>query len=180
VPPTDTNEPDQYSKPLRLLHWAMAALFLLLFISGPIMVDLDKTDPFRRELMGWHKSVGVLALLSWIARVAIRARTHLPALPDVFTAWEKQAAHWGHRLIYALMLVTPLTGWADSNLHGRPVKLFGLPLPTLFPKVEDIGTLPGYVHTVLAYTLMGLAALHVAAIIKHRYVDHTALLRRML
>ncbi|CAG1773251.1 partial Cytochrome b561, partial [uncultured bacterium] len=89
-------------------------------------------------------------------------------------------AHWGHRALYALMVVTPLVGWADSNLHGRPVKLFGLPLPKLFPTVEDIGTTSGYIHTVLAYTLLGVVAVHVAAVIKHRYVDRADVLRRII
>ena len=78
------------------------------------------------------------------------------------------------------MMVTPAVGWADSNLHGHPVKLFGLPLPVLFPKVEDIGTTPGYVHTVLAYTLLGLVAVHVAAVLKHRYFDRNDVLRRII
>jgi len=78
------------------------------------------------------------------------------------------------------MVVTPLVGWADSNLHGRPVKLFGLPLVKLFPTVEGIGNAPGYVHTVLAYTLLGLVAIHVAAVIKHRYFDRADVLQRIV
>ena len=78
------------------------------------------------------------------------------------------------------MVVTPVVGGADSNLHGRPVKLSGLPLPKLFPTVEDIGATPGYMHAVLAYTLFGMIAVHVAAVIKHRYVDRADVLRHII
>lgn len=144
------------------------------------MVDLDKADPLRREMMGWHKSAGVLAILLLAARLATHLRSLLPALPISLQSWEANLAHWGHRALYALMVLTPFADWADSNLHDRPVKLFGLPLPKLFPTVEGIGPTPGHVHTVLAYTLLGLIGLHVAAVIKHRFFDRSDVLRRII
>jgi len=172
--------PAKYPAALRVLHWAAAAAFTFLFVTGPIMVDLDKTDPFRRDLFNWHKSVGVIAILLLAVRLAVRLRSALPPLPSSLQEWEASLAHWGHRGLYALMIATPLVGWADSNLHDRPVKLFGLALPKLFPTVEGVGGVPGYIHTVLAYTLLGLVALHVGAVIKHRYVDRADVLPRIL
>jgi len=144
------------------------------------MVDLDKADPLRREMMGWHKSVGVIAILLLAARLLARLRSALPNLPATLQEWEAKLSHWGHKALYALMIVTPFSGWADSNLHDRPVKLFGLPLPKLFPTIEGIGTTPGYVHTVLAYTLLGLIGLHLATVIKHRIFDRFDILQRII
>ena len=172
--------PEKYPTPLRILHWAAFAAFVFLFVTGPVMVDLDKTDPLRRELMGLHKSVGVLAIILLIARLAVRLRSKPPALPASLEQWELSLAHWGHRGLYALMIATPLVGWADSNLHDWPVKLFGLPLPKLFPTDEGIGGTPGYIHTVLAYTLLGLVAVHLAAVVKHRYYDRADVLQRII
>ena len=172
--------PEKYPYPLRILHWLAVAGFTVLFITGPIMVDLDKTDPLRADLFGLHKSFGVIAILLLIARLRVRLRATLPALPASLQDWETKLAHWGHRGLYTLMIVTPIVGWADSNFHGRPVKLFGIPLPKLFPTIEDIGTTPGLIHTVLAYTLLGLVAVHVAAVVKHRYFDKADVLRRMV
>jgi cytochrome b561 len=178
---TSTPEtPEKYPFPMRILHWLAAAGFAVLFVTGPIMVDLDKTDPLRADLFGLHKSFGVIAIILLVARLRVRLRSALPALPARLQGFEKSLAHWGHRGLYALMIATPIVGWADSNFHGRPVKLFGLPLPKLFPTVEDIGTTPGLVHTVLAYTLLGLVAVHVAAVVKHRYVDRADVLHRIL
>ncbi|MFZ4702596.1 MAG: cytochrome b [Candidatus Methylumidiphilus sp.] len=177
-PTTETSE--KYPFPLRTLHWLAAAGFAVLFITGPIMVDLDKTDPLRADLFGLHKSFGVIAIILLVARLRVRWRATLPALPASLQDWELTLAHWGHRGLYALMIITPIVGWADSNFHGRPVKLFGIPLPKLFPTIENIGTTPGLIHTVLAYTLLGLVAVHVAAVVKHRYFDKADVLRRMV
>lgn len=177
---TSLATPVKYPTPLRILHWLAFAAFTFLFITGPIMVDLDKTDPLRRDLFNLHKSVGVVAILVLVIRVAVRLRSVLPALPASLQNWEVSLAHWGHRALYLLMMVTPLVGYADSNLHGRPVKLFGLDLPKLFPTVEDIGGTPGYVHTVLSYTLLGLVGVHIAAVIKHRYCDRSDVLNRIV
>ena len=177
-PTPETSE--KYPLPLRILHWLAVAGFTVLFITGPIMVDLDKTDPLRADLFGLHKSFGVIAILLLIARLRVRLRTTLLALPASLQDWETKLAHWVHRGLYALMIATPIVGWADSNLHGKPVKLFGLPLPKLFPTIEDIGTTPGLIHTVLAYTLLGLVAVHVAAVVKHRYFDKADVLGRMV
>lgn len=170
----------KYPTPLRVLHWAAFAAFAFLFVTGPIMVDLDKADPLRRDLFNLHKSVGVIAILLLAARLTVRLRSALPELPASLKKWETHLARWSHRGLYALMIATPVVGYADSNLHGRPVKFFGLDLPKLFPTAEDIGTTPGYIHTVLAYTLLGLVAVHVAAVIKHRYFDRADMLSRII
>ena len=171
---------EKYPAALRVLHWAAFAGFVFLFVTGPVMVDLDKADPLRRDLFNWHKSVGVIAAILLAARLAVRLRATLPAPSASLRQWETRLAHWGHRGLYALMIATPLVGYADSNLHGRPVKLFGLELPKLFPTVEGVGGTPGYVHTVLAYTLLGLVAVHVAAVVKHRYFDRADVLPRII
>ena len=41
---------EKYPALLRVLHWSAAAVFTFLFITGPIMVDLGKDDPLRRDL----------------------------------------------------------------------------------------------------------------------------------
>jgi cytochrome b561 len=171
---------DKYPAKLRIIHWATVVAFVFLFITGPIMVDLDKTDPLRADLFGLHKSFGVIAIILLVLRIRVRWNSVLPAFPTSLQSIEISLAYWGHRLIYALLIITPIVGWADSNLHGRPVKLFGLPLPKLFPTLENIGTTPGYIHTILAYSLLTVLSVHIAAVIKHRYIDRVNVLSRIL
>jgi cytochrome b561 len=179
-PETTLAAPEKYPAALRILHWLMALAFVFLYVVGIIMADLEKSDPLRPQLFGLHKSVGVLVIVLLAIRLTVRLRSAVPSLPISFRQWESASAHWGHRALYLLMIVTPWVGWADSNLHGKPVKLFGLALPKIFPTVEGIGSIPGDVHGVLAYTLLGLVAVHVAAVIKHRFFDSDDVLRRII
>lgn len=172
--------PEKYPPALRMLHWAMALCFLALFINGFIMVDLDKEDPLRPTLFALHKSVGVLTIGLLAARLAVRLRSVLPALASGLQPLERQLMHWAHRGLYLLMLITPFLGWAHSDLHGRGVRLFGLPMPKLFPTLEDIGRWPGEVHSYLAYGLLALVVLHVVGVLKHRFIDRACVLKRML
>ncbi len=170
----------KYPQLLRILHWTMVAGFVLLFVTGPIMVDLDKQDPLRAPLVLLHKSVGVLALLTVVGRLYVRWRSVLPTFPLVWKPWEKALSTSVHRVMYAGMILVPLTDWATSDLHGRGVKLFGMPLPKIFPTIEGVGTWPGFLHTVVAYTLLGIIGLHLSGVLKHRYVDQACVLKRML
>ena len=172
--------PEKYPPALRMLHWGMALCFLALFVIGFIMVDLDKEDALRPTLFALHKSVGVLTILLLAARLAVRLRSVLPAMASGLQPLERQLAHWAHRGLYLLMLITPFVGWAHSDLHGRGVRLFGLPMPKLFPTIEDIGRWPGEVHGYLAYGLLALVVLHGAGMLKHRYIDRSCVLKRML
>ena len=69
---TSPETPEKYPFPLRILHWLAVAGFTVLFVTGPIMVDLDKTDPLRADLFGLHKSFGVIAIILLIARLWVR------------------------------------------------------------------------------------------------------------
>lgn len=174
------NPEPKYPRTLRILHWVMTVGFLFLFTTGPVMVELGRDDPLRLSLFNLHKSIGVLALAFVAIRIAVRLRSVVPDFPPVLSVWERGAAHFAHRLLYLAMVIVPLTGWLASDIRGRAVKLFGLPLPKLFPTIANVGTWPGLLHTVVAYTLLGIVAVHLVAVLKHRLLDRHCVLRRIL
>ena len=107
-----------------------------------------------------------------------------PALPGTVTAampsWQVRAYHATHHLMYLLFFAVPLVGWAYSSMAGFPVVWFGgLPLPDFVPVDKELAKLVKPVHAVLAYTLLALVVLHVAAALKHHFVDRDGLLGRM-
>jgi cytochrome b561 len=60
------------------------------------------------------------------------------------------------------------------------VVLFGvLPLPDFVPKDKALAEALKPWHAVSAYLLLGLAAVHMVAALKHQFVDHDGLLGRM-
>ena len=64
---------------------------------------------------------------------------------------------------------------------GFPVVFLGLvPLPDFVPVRESLADALKLVHATLAFTLAGLVLVHIAAALKHQWIDNDGLLRRML
>jgi cytochrome b561 len=82
--------------------------------------------------------------------------------------------------MYLLFFVTPLLGWAYSSAKGFPIVLFGvLPLPDLVGKDEALAHTLKEGHELAAWALVVLALLHVAAALKHQFIDRDGLMDRM-
>jgi cytochrome b561 len=181
--PDQTTDSSRYTTPAIALHWLLALAFLAMFALGVYMTDLP-FSPWRLKLYNWHKWAGVSFLLLSVLRLVWRVTHRPPALPSVITqampAWQTRAHHATHHLMYALFFAVPLLGWAYSSAAGFPIVLFGqIPLPDLLPADKALAELIKPLHELSALALMGLAALHVAAALKHQWVDRDGLLLRM-
>ena len=74
----------------------------------------------------------------------------------------------------------PLLGWAYSSAKGYPIVWFGvLPLPDWVPVNEALANVLKPLHALAAYGLIGLVGLHVAAALKHQFIDRDGLIDRM-
>jgi len=182
--PDQTIASSRYTVPAMVLHWLLALAFLIMFALGVYMTDLP-FSPWRLKLYNWHKWAGVCFLLLSALRLIWRVTHRPPALPTVITqgmpAWQTRAHHATHHLMYALFFAVPLLGWAYSSAAGFPIVLFGqIPLPDLLPADKALAELVKPLHEFSALGLMGLVALHVAAALKHQWVDRDGLLLRML
>jgi cytochrome b561 len=172
----------------RALHWAMAALILFQLGFGLWMTRFVPDLIARFTLTQTHKSWGTVIFALALVRVAWhllnRARPPLPPMP----AWQARAARASHALLYLLMLLMPLSGWLLAS--ASPVQdllqmqnlVFGrFPLPDPFvPGAEGLEAALHRVHTSAAVALALLLAVHVAAALRHQFVDRDDLLARML
>jgi cytochrome b561 len=78
-----------------------------------------------------------------LLRVYWRRTSPPPALPASMTGLEAFAAHAGHLLLYAAMLMLPVTGYLDSAFGGYHVSVFGLfDIPLLFEKANRYSNSP--------------------------------------
>jgi cytochrome b561 len=83
--------------------------------------------------------------------------------------------------MYLLFLAVPLIGWAYSSAAGFPIVLFGmLPLPDLLSVNKELAEAIKPLHKLSAYALAALVVVHVAAVVKHQFIDRDGLLTRML
>jgi len=181
---------DEYVPPLRYtllamaLHWALALAIVIMFVLGAYMADLP-FSPWRLKLYNWHKWAGISFLLLSVLRLVWRLTHRPPALPVAITkampAWQNLAHHATHHLLYLLFFVVPLLGWAYSSAAGFPIVWFGvIALPDFVPADKALAELIKPLHELSALALMALAALHVAAALKHQWIDRDGLLLRML
>ncbi|SAL57663.1 cytochrome B561 [Caballeronia cordobensis] len=167
-----------YSPVARVLHWLIAGLILAQFIIGWTMPDVHR-DTLPTGEIAWHLSVGAAIVAAMVLRIIWRV-THAPE-PAKLSPTLMFASKATHLLLYGLLLAVPLAGWANASARGWMVNLFGmLPFPALAAKGSSVGMALGDIHSVLAWVLFAVIALHIAAAFFHRFVLRDSVLRRML
>lgn len=176
--------PRRYTGFAIFMHWLLALALVGIFSVGLYMADLP-FSPQRLKLYNWHKWAGISILILSAVRMVWRLSHKAPALPQSITLampkWQMQAYHATHVAMYALFFIVPLVGWAYSSAAGFPVVLFGvLPLPDFVSASKPLAELIKPWHEISAFALAGLVVLHVAAALKHQFIDKDGLLTRML
>ena len=166
-----------------ILHWVLGAALIAMFIFGIYMTGLP-FSPQRLKLFNWHKWAGISILLLSALRLLWRLSHPAPALPAkielAMPGWQLKAHQLTHVALYALFFIVPLIGWAYTSAAGFPVVLFGLfPLPDLVGADKALAALIKPWHQISAFALAGLVLLHIAAALKHQFIDRDGLLQRM-
>lgn len=169
----------RYTRTAQALHWLMAALLVGLVALGLYMHELP-LSPRKLQLYSYHKWAGVTAFLLVLLRLGWRVTHRPPPLPAGTAPAIRTAAGAGHALLYALMIAIPLSGWLMSSAKGFQTVWFGvLPIPDLVGKDADLGESLRATHEYLNLTLIVVALGHVAAALKHQFIDRDGLLLRM-
>jgi cytochrome b561 len=171
--------PLRYTGTARVLHWIAALLIFAGFGLGLYMTELE-FSPAKLRDYAWHKWLGITVFLLAAVRIGWRAAHPAPALPAM-PAWQAQAARWVHGLLYVLMLVIPISGWIYSSATGVSVSYLGwVDLPNLVAKDRELAKSLLFVHQALNSVLAVVVTVHIAAAVKHHFVDRDDTLARML
>jgi cytochrome b561 len=167
-----------YSPVAKFLHWLVVALIAVQLAVGWLMPEAERTVP-PSFLNNWHLSFGAVIIAVIAIRFAWRAVVG-PPLPEPGPRWQIVAAEATHLLLYALVFVLVLCGWANAVAHNWTITLFGtVTLPPLLPAaswVRDLGEL----HEDVVWVLLAVVTLHVLAALGHHFVFRDNVLRRML
>lgn len=162
------------------LHWLMA---LLIFAMIPLGIAAKNwpLSPTKLELFFWHKSLGMALLGLAILRLLWRLINPTPDLPATLPRWERLAARATHALIYAIMLVMPLSGWVINSAAKIPFKVFGLwTLPAIVAPDKAVQIAAQQVHITLFLLLSALVVLHIGAALRHHLKLSDDVLVRMV
>ncbi|TCS40458.1 cytochrome b [Reinekea marinisedimentorum] len=168
-----------YSTPVIIIHWLSALVVIGMFALGWWMVDLDYYSQWYKTAPMIHKSIGILLVLVTLLRVLFKLIKAAPATTG--KRYEVIAAKSVHLVIYFLLFVLFFSGYLISTPDGRGIEVFNwftVPsLGELFPNQSDIA---GRIHYYTAIILIGLAAVHAAAALKHHFIDKDDTLRKMI
>jgi cytochrome b561 len=174
------NTAEAYGSFSKFLHWAIVLLILPQYFLVEAAEELPKGLE-RLQLMTWHKSLGMLVLLLALVRIAWKVMNQGRPGSLVAVEWQRKAAAAGHGLLYVLILAQPITGWIASSSGNYPVTLFNwFQFPAIVGENHDLHELMEEVHEFLFFTLLAVAAIHVAAALYHHFMLKDGVLRRML
>lgn len=201
-----SNDSSRYGSVSQWLHWTTVALVVVLLVMGNAF-EIETDEP-GSALFFWHSSLGVLVFILAAARIGWLLFSRPPALPRSTTRLFRVLARSTHIALYALLFALPVSGWLAASSEGASVPFFGIatvpawggtaqappspaaaarePKPSVLARsTQEAGGEKGEsgfkeLHEVLGNVLLVLASLHMLAALKHHFVNHDDVLRRML
>lgn len=180
-----TNSATHYGTVTRFLHWAVFLLFLHQYLGANLMTRIGSDQTLFGITQGgyynWHKSIGLALLGLALLRLAWRKLTPLPDWAPTLTPAERTISHWNETLLYAGMILLPVSGYLFVMAGGYGIKLFGWhDLSNPIGKQAGLAAFARVVHVALSYATLVIVAWHVGLGLKHHLFDHDRLLDRML
>lgn len=164
-----TLRPERYSAIAIAMHWIIALLLLFQTGLGWALEDLPK-GAVQFAGYQFHKSVGITILLLSVARLVVRLFKARPAQVRDGKA-QMMLASVVHVLLYAVMIVGPLTGWiiVSTAKVRLQTMLFGtIPWPDL-PVGQAFHEPAEFLHGALGTVGLALIVLHVAGALYHHF-----------
>jgi cytochrome b561 len=172
-----TSAPTRFALPSRILHWLMAPMVIVQLLIGVTMIASLSYYPL---LLAIHRPLGVLILVFAAVRLVNRLTHRLPPFLATMGPAERRIASWSEYLLYALLLLQPLIGWAMLSAARFPIILAGpLRLPGIAPHDLDLYAVLRQAHNVGAFLLFLTFTAHVCAVLFHTLVLRDGLLDRM-
>ena len=173
------NKSDTFSKRTISLHWLIAIGMIGSLFFGIYIEDLPKS-PETGQLIGLHKSIGLLVLTFALLRIANTLKTGLPSPLSPAARWQFTLAKGIHLLLLVGTVLMPISGMFMSVGGGHSVAFFGIELISKIPKNELLGQIGHVIHSVGGNLILAAIAIHVAGAINHSLIDQDGTMKRML
>lgn len=185
-----STQSERYTRVAIALHWAIAVCIIFNLSIGFFMEGWEQ--PWRGKFVGLHISFGMTALALTVLRVLWRLTHKPPPFSSDMKPWETRLAHLVHFILYFMMVAMPITGWSIISAHpprpGSGANVFGMLLvPPLGPvsKIADVEYQKVVhdqfveLHEIGGWIMVALLVLHVAAALKHQFIDRHSEFARM-
>jgi cytochrome b561 len=165
------------------LHWVIALLIFVQFylVYWKQWVLPEKSPIAFFYINGLHKPIGVVVLLLAIFAIIWKMNNPKPGYPANMPNWEKHSAFFVQGVLYLTLFIMPLSGLIMSTAAGYPPSFFGFfQFPQFLEKSDAIAQFFFDVHEMTSYVIITLVIIHIAAALKHQFVDRDDVLKRML
>jgi cytochrome b561 len=150
-----------------------------MFASAWLLLASDREH--AAMLLTVHRSLGVVTWVVAIIRLGWRLScAYLPPFPQNMPKIQQRLAKASEYGLYALLLLQPLTGLAQSLARGRHFMLFAWRVPSVMAGDKPLTALFHQIHALSAWVLLGLIGLHILAALFHRFVLRDEVLQSML
>ncbi len=187
------NTDDDYGSVAKCLHWLTAALLLGSYASVYYRQWFtEEKTPENWTALQLHLSIGVTIAVVVALRIIWRIVNRSPDL-EPGTRLEHLAARAGHYVLYAIMIIMPITGYVGTGVNTEYFFMFDIPKfedTQLFTSLVDHGLgitfkefeKPiDFVHkNILGAWLVWLLILgHISAALFHHFVRRDRTLQKM-
>ncbi len=173
--------PLKYSAAAQFMHWFVAAAVIALLAIGPVMKRLVPEGSLRDNLYNFHEALGALVLIVMVVRLARRMAFGVPPPDASMPLVEQRASLWAQYVLYVLLFVTTLLGWAGTNAYGDPVSIFGLfDFPAIIGKDQPLSDQIFVWHLICGILIGVIVALHIAGALYHWLIKGDRVLQRVL
>jgi len=159
------------------LHWVSALLLIIQIPLGFYLVDLD-FGPDRLSIENIHIVIGLSIFYLVILRLIIKIINPTPKLePSIFKG-QRILAQLNHVLLYVTILSITISGIFKKLFNGETLIIF-------FKKIKindnfEQAELFYEIHVLSNYLMIGLIALHISAVIIHKFFFNENLLKKIL
>lgn len=179
-----TNTLYRYGRIAKIFHWSTALLIATLIPLGILASDAptgSEAELLRKALLfSWHKTLGVTLFFIAVLRIVWAITQPKPAPLHPEARGETFLAEMVHWLLYASLVLVPLTGWLHHSAATVAAPIWG-PLERLpfVPRSDAAAHVFGALHIIFERVLVVSILLHVAGALKHVVIDRDGTLARM-
>ena len=171
------NNKSKYGLLSKLFHWLTAAGLIVQIPLGFYLVDLE-FDQSRVDIENYHILFGLIIFYATLIRLIFKLLTPTPDFKDNAFPGQKILAKLNHFFLYFALLSITISGILKKLFNGESLIIF-------FKKINltynyELSEQFYSIHVLANYVLIGLIALHILAVLFHKFLLRENILKRIL
>lgn len=170
----------RYDRTTIALHWLIGLGLLGETAFGFLLDEIaPRGTSARTGVINLHKSLGIVLGLLILLRLVWRLAHTVPPFPASMPPWKRRAALLNHRLMYACMVVQPLSGYIASNFSKYGVRFFGNIWAPWGPESATLYAFFNGLHVAVSWLFTALIAGHTAVALQHLLLERDGVFSRI-